>query len=67
MSESVVEIASKHLGQTVGEYSDLYDKSLLVRVPRYMNREAYGIDEKNLPFKGYDVWNSGTDRNLNRM
>jgi|TARA_B110000211_G_scaffold227545_1_gene282540 7-cyano-7-deazaguanine reductase len=57
MSESVVEIASKHLGQTVGEYSDLYDKSLLVRVPRYMNREAYGIDEKNLPFKGYDVWN----------
>jgi len=57
MSNSVVEIASKHLGQTVSEYSDLYDKSLLVKVPRYMNREAYGIDDKNLPFVGYDVWN----------
>ena len=57
MSKSVVEIAGKHLGQTVGEYSDLYDKSLLVKVPRYMNREAYDIDEKNLPFVGYDVWN----------
>jgi len=57
MSKSVVDIASKHLGQTVSEYSDLYDKSLLVKVPRYMNREAYGIDDKNLPFVGYDVWN----------
>ena len=57
MSNSVVEIASKHLGQTVSEYSDLYDKSLLVRVPRYMNREAYNIDEKNLPFVGVDIWN----------
>jgi|TARA_R110000822_G_scaffold145115_7_gene283927 7-cyano-7-deazaguanine reductase len=57
MSKSVVEIAGKHLGQTVGEYSDLYDKSLLVRVPRYMNREAYNIDEENLPFVGHDVWN----------
>jgi 7-cyano-7-deazaguanine reductase len=57
MSKSVVEIASKHLGQTVSEYSDLYDKSLLVKVPRYLNREAYGIDGENLPFVGYDVWN----------
>ena len=57
MSNSVVEIASKHLGQTVSEYSDLYDKSLLVKVPRYLNREAYDIDGKNLPFVGYDVWN----------
>lgn len=57
MSNSVVEIASKHLGQTVSEYSDLYDNSLLVRVPRYMNREAYNIDEKKLPFVGVDIWN----------
>ncbi|MDB4543227.1 NADPH-dependent 7-cyano-7-deazaguanine reductase QueF [bacterium] len=57
MSKTVVEIASKHLGQTVSAYSDLYDKSLLVKVPRYMNREAYDIDGSDLPFVGYDVWN----------
>ena len=57
MSNSVVEIASKHLGQTVSAYSDLYDKSLLVKVPRYLNRDAYGIDGKKLPFVGYDIWN----------
>tara|TARA_R110000744_G_scaffold293254_1_gene403676 strand:- start:478 stop:1383 length:906 start_codon:yes stop_codon:yes gene_type:complete len=58
MSKEVIEIASKHLGQTVSAYSDLYDKSLLVKVPRYLNREAYGIDEAKLPFVGYDVWNA---------
>ena len=58
MSNEVIEIASKHLGQTVSAYSDLYDTSLLVKVPRNLNREAYGIDEKNLPFVGYDVWNA---------
>ena len=58
MSNEVIEIASKHLGQTVSAYSDLYDKSLLVKVPRNLNREAYGIDNKNLPFVGYDVWNA---------
>ena len=57
MSSKVVEIASKHLGQTVSAYSDLYDKSLLVKVPRVLNREAYGIDENKLPFVGYDIWN----------
>lgn len=57
-TKSVVDIASRHLGQTIGEYSDTYDKSLLVSVPRYMNREAYGIEESNLPFTGYDVWNA---------
>jgi len=57
MSNSVVEIASKHLGQTVSAYSDLYDKSLLVKVPRYLNREAYDIDADSLPFVGVDVWN----------
>jgi len=58
MSKEVIEIASKHLGQTVSEYSDLYDTSLLVKVPRNLNREAYGIDENNLPFVGFDVWNA---------
>jgi 7-cyano-7-deazaguanine reductase len=58
MSETVVEIAGKHLGQTVSEYSELYDASLLVKVPRHFNRDAYGIDESNLPFVGFDVWNA---------
>tara|TARA_R110000824_G_scaffold275648_2_gene464310 strand:+ start:117 stop:1022 length:906 start_codon:yes stop_codon:yes gene_type:complete len=58
MSQTVVEIASKHLGKTVSEYSDLYDASLLVKVPRNLNREVYNIDEDKLPFVGYDVWNA---------
>ncbi len=56
---AVVEIASKHLGQVGGAgYSDKYDPSLLVAVPRYLNREAYGIEETNLPFVGVDSWNA---------
>lgn len=55
----VIEIASKHLGQVGGAgYSDKYDPSLLVAVPRYLNREAYGIDDKDLPFVGGDAWNA---------
>jgi 7-cyano-7-deazaguanine reductase len=54
----ILQIAGKHLGKVGGEgYKDVYDKELLVRVPRVLNREAYGIDENNLPFSGYDVWN----------
>lgn len=56
---AVIEIASKHLGQVGGAgYSDQYDPSLLVAVPRYLNREAYGIDGDNLPFVGVDSWNA---------
>ena len=56
---AVIEIASKHLGQVGGAgYSDKYDPSLLVAVPRYLNREAYGIEEGNLPFVGVDAWNA---------
>ena len=52
-------IANKHLGQKGGEgYSDTYDPSLLVRIPRYLNRETYNIQELNLPFVGTDVWNA---------
>jgi len=55
----VVKIAGKHLGQVGGAgYSDTYDPSLLVEIPRYLNREAYGIDDNNLPFVGGDVWNA---------
>jgi len=55
----VVKIAGKHLGQVGGAgYSDTYDPSLLVEIPRYLNREAYVIDDNNLPFVGGDVWNA---------
>ena len=57
MSNEVVEIAGKHLGAN-STYSENYDYDLLVRVPRNLNREVYDIDENNLPFVGYDVWNA---------
>jgi 7-cyano-7-deazaguanine reductase len=57
--EEVVKIAGKHLGKVGGEgYKDTYDPELLVEIPRYLNREAYGIDDNNLPFVGGDVWNA---------
>jgi 7-cyano-7-deazaguanine reductase len=57
--EAVIAIAGKHLGKVGGEgYKDTYDPSLLVEIPRYLNREAYGIDDNNLPFVGGDVWNA---------
>lgn len=57
--KAVSDIASKHLGQVGGAgYSDQYDPSLLVPIPRQLNRDAYGIKSKNLPFVGADVWNA---------
>lgn len=57
-------IASMHLGKA-GDGSvvkpyvtpDEVDPSLLVGVPRVLNRTAYEIDEDNLPFYGKDTWN----------
>jgi len=34
-----------------------YDASLLFRIPRAENREQYGIDDEQLPFVGFDIWN----------
>ena len=34
-----------------------YDASLLFRIPRSENRIKYGIENTNLPFVGFDVWN----------
>ena len=57
--EAVIAIAGKHLGKVGGEgYKDTYDPGLLVEIPRYLNREAYGIDDNNLPFVGGDAWNA---------
>lgn len=56
---AVEEIAGTHLGKAGGVgYKDLYDPSLLVGIPRHYNRTDYGIEETNLPFEGYDVWNA---------
>lgn len=55
--EEVVAIASKHLGQVGGAgYSDQYNPELLVRVPRYLNREAYNLTGEE--FVGVDTWNA---------
>jgi len=57
--EAVLAIAGTHLGKVGGEgYSDLYDPTLLVAIPRHFNRESYGIKEGDLPFVGGDVWNA---------
>lgn len=55
--EAVKEIASKHLGKVGGDgYSDQYNPELLVKIPRVLNREGYGLTGKE--FKGVDVWNA---------
>ena len=54
--DEVVAIAGKHLGKVGGDgYSDQYNKDLLVKVPRYLNREGYGLTDKD--FEGVDTWN----------
>ena len=54
--QEVVDIASKHLGKVGGDgYKDTYAPELLVKVPRYLNREGYGLTDKN--FVGVDTWN----------
>lgn len=57
-NQKVNEIAGKLLGKKGGEgYSSTYDPSLLVKIPRKLNREIYGIKNDKLPFVGVDVWN----------
>jgi len=54
--QKVVEIASKHLGKVGGDgYKDTYSPELLVKVPRYLNREGYGLTSDS--FVGVDTWN----------
>jgi len=63
MSE-IEKIASVHLGKA-GDGSvvkpyitpDTIDPTLLVGIPRYLNRTQYNIVEDDLPFTGYDTWN----------
>jgi len=54
--QEVVDIASKHLGKVGGDgYKDTYAPELLVKVPQYLNREGYGLTDKD--FVGVDTWN----------
>ena len=60
----IEDIASVHLGKA-GDGSvvkpyvtpDNIDASLLVGIPRHLNRTVYNIDDNDLPFVGYDTWN----------
>ena len=57
MSNKTDEIASKYLGKKVNG-SEEYNPGLLVAVPREENRKHYNIENKSLPFLGYDVWHA---------
>ena len=48
---------SRHLGQT-SSYARTYDSSILVKEPRCSNRLHLDLDNNNLPFCGYDIWNA---------
>ncbi len=62
--KQIEEIASVHLGKA-GDGSvvkpyvtpDSIDASLLVGIPRHLNRTQYDIKEDDLPFVGTDSWN----------
>lgn len=63
--DKINEIASTHLGRAgdgtvVKPYvtPDDVDSSLLVSVPRHLNRTAYNIEDDDLPFEGVDAWNA---------
>ena len=50
-------IEATHLGKQ-SSYPQHYDPSVLVAVPRILNREQYGISDNALPFSGVDVWHA---------
>ena len=54
--QEVVDIASKHLGTVGGAgYKDTYAPELLVKIPRSLNREGYGLTGNE--FVVVDTWN----------
>ena len=63
--EELNKLVSVHLGKAgdgtvVKPYvtPDEVDPSLLVSVPRQLNRTAYDLEDFNLPFVGMDAWNA---------
>ena len=62
--DEISKLASVHLGKAGDgtvvkpyETPDHIDSTLLVSVPRYINRQQYEIKELELPFIGFDTWN----------
>jgi len=49
------ELKNSVLGKST-EYVDTYTPSLLFPIARKLNRDALGVSEDNLPFKGQDIW-----------
>lgn len=63
--DSIENIAGRHLGKAgdgtqVKPYvtPDEVDASLLVAIPRQLNRTQYNIAEDALPFVGFDTWHA---------
>jgi 7-cyano-7-deazaguanine reductase len=63
--DSIENIAGRHLGKAgdgtqVNPYvtPDAVDASLLVAIPRQLNRTQYNIAEDALPFVGFDTWHA---------
>ena len=50
-------IENTHLGKQ-SSYPQRYDPSVLVAVPRILNRKQHGISNAKLPFSGFDVWHA---------
>ena len=55
INENLNSPEGKLLGKTVA-FPQSYDPSILVAVPRILNRRQYGLENEALPFVGYDVW-----------
>lgn len=50
-------VEATHLGKQ-SSYPQHYDPTVLVAVPRNLNRVQYGISNTDLPFIGFDVWHA---------
>ncbi|MFA9392265.1 MAG: NADPH-dependent 7-cyano-7-deazaguanine reductase QueF [Prolixibacteraceae bacterium] len=50
-------IEATHLGQQ-SSYPQHYDPSVLVAVPRILNRRQYQLSNDELPFQGFDIWHA---------
>ncbi|MBQ0071328.1 MAG: hypothetical protein KBS81_05655 [Spirochaetales bacterium] len=57
MEDTTSLLASVHLGKK-SEGSTAYDPSLIVPIPRRLNRSQYQIEDNALPFCGFDVWHA---------
>jgi len=55
MTNLTNEVASRLLGKKI-DLQDEYNPEILVAVPRFENRQQYGINNNSLPFKGWDIW-----------